>query len=138
VYEIDTTGTSLSAAGTPLPDATAAGGIGASAQARSILEIPIATLQFAGRAIPWGGGGYFRLIPYALFAAGFRRGVEAATAPIFYLHPWEVDPGQPRVEGIRRSYRFRHYVNLDRAADRLRKLCGSVAFGRADEALGLR
>jgi len=134
------------------------GGSGASDAAggdpSTILEIPIATLRMGGRggrtpaagdaagqggrALPWGGGGYFRLIPYPLFAAGFRRGVTAGTAPIFYLHPWEVDSGQPRVEGLRRSYAFRHYVNLAKTAERLRKLCGTVRFGRADRALGFR
>jgi hypothetical protein len=57
---------------------------------------------------------------------------------MFYLHPWEVDPGQPRVADIRRSYAFRHYVNLDKTADRLEKLCTTVPFTRADHVLGLR
>lgn len=104
----------------------------------SILEVPIATFRLGGHLLPWGGGGYFRLIPYPLFAAGFRRGMRDGTAPIFYLHPWEIDPGQPRVRGIKKSYAFRHYTNLGRTAGRLRHLCESVSFGRADDALRLR
>ncbi len=104
-----------------------------------ITEIPPATLRVGlGRTLPWGGGGYFRLIPYPVFAAGYRRAVTAGTGQMFYLHPWEVDPGQPRMPGIKWSYRFRHYVNLHRTADRLRRLCKDVPFGRADRALGLR
>lgn len=104
----------------------------------AILEIPIATLTVGGHTLPWGGGGYFRLIPEPVFTAGFRRAVTAGSAPIFYLHPWEVDPGQPRMDGIRRSYRFRHYVNLHRTAGRLRRLCLAIPFDRADTVLGLR
>ncbi|MFA7567603.1 MAG: XrtA system polysaccharide deacetylase [Alkalispirochaeta sp.] len=103
-----------------------------------IMEIPPATLRIGGRVFPWGGGGYFRLIPYGVFERGYRRAVAAGTGRMFYLHPWEVDPGQPRVTGIRRSYRFRHYVNLGRTADRLRRLCKVIDFGRADEQLKLR
>ncbi len=105
--------------------------------AAGIAEIPIATLTVGRRELPWGGGGYFRLIPSPLFAAGFRKAIERGTGQIFYLHPWEVDPGQPRVENIRRSYRFRHYVNLHRTASRLRRLCETVQFDRADRMLSL-
>ena len=111
--------------------------IGATGDDAEILEVPIATLQFGRRALPWGGGGYFRLLPYHVFAAGFRRGIRRGTAPIFYLHPWEVDPGQPRVDGLPRSYHFRHYVNLDKTAGRLRALCEAISFGRADTLLGV-
>ncbi|MFW5695721.1 MAG: XrtA system polysaccharide deacetylase, partial [Alkalispirochaeta sp.] len=86
-------------------------------------ELPITTLRLGSRRLPWGGGGWFRLYPAGMFRRGFRRAVHRAGGGMFYLHPWEVDPGQPRVEGIRRSYAFRHYVNLEKTAARLEKLC---------------
>lgn len=101
-------------------------------------ELPITTLWIGRRPVPWGGGGWFRLYPQRLFVSGFRRSLSQCGGGTFYLHPWEVDPGQPRVSGIRRSYAFRHYVNLDRTADRLERLCRSVSFVRADEFLSLR
>jgi hypothetical protein len=57
---------------------------------------------------------------------------------MFYIHPWELDPGQPRVSGIPRGYAFRHYVNLSKTEERLRALCKTVPFTRADRFLGLR
>lgn len=103
-----------------------------------MIEVPIATRRVAGRTVPWGGGGYFRLIPQRVFARGFRRGIVQRTAPIFYLHPWELDQGQPRIATIKRSYAFRHYTNLEKTATRLTALCKDVAFERADVALRLR
>lgn len=101
-------------------------------------ELPITTLQVGARALPWGGGGWFRLYPPGIFRSGFRRAVNRAGGGMFYLHPWEVDPQQPRVAGIKRSYAFRHYVNLHRTESRLEKLCTTVRFARADSVLGLR
>lgn len=103
-----------------------------------LVELPITTLSVAGRNLPWGGGGWFRLYPPRLFRAGFQRAVRRAGGGVFYLHPWEVDPEQPRVSGLKRSHAFRHYVNLDRTARRLERLCRSVVFGRCDRMLGLR
>ncbi len=100
-------------------------------------ELRITTLSVAGRPIPWGGGGYFRLYPSGLFRTGFRSAISAAGGGCFYLHPWEVDPDQPRVANLPRSYAFRHYVNLRHTAGRLRALCNSASFTRADYALGL-
>lgn len=103
-----------------------------------IVELPLATAEVGGRALPWAGGGWFRLYPGWLFRAGFRRIVRQAhpaRPPVFYLHPWEVDPGQPRVHGLPYGYRLRHYVNLERTAERLETLCRSVRFVRADETL---
>ncbi len=92
-----------------------------------LLEIPLSYLPLAGRNVPWAGGGYFRLYPYPLFKAGARliarRGVYN-----FYLHPWEIDPGQPRVTGLPRSYRFRHYHNLGATKRRLEDLLASFPF----------
>ncbi|MFW5811332.1 MAG: XrtA system polysaccharide deacetylase, partial [Alkalispirochaetaceae bacterium] len=81
-----------------------------------ITELSIPVLELFGKRIPWGGGGYFRLYPPGVFRAGFAAAARQHGGALFYLHPWEVDPGQPRVEGIRRSYAFRHYVNLEKTA----------------------
>lgn len=108
-------------------------------QHRSIVEIPITTVRFFGRNFPCGGGGYFRLFPYALSRALMRRVNEADREPcIFYFHPWEIDPEQPRTEGIGFKSRFRHYINLDRMASRLRRLLSDFAWDRMDRVFGPR
>ena len=83
-------------------------------------ELPISNLRIRNRIIPWGGGGYFRLIPQFLFRAGVQSILKRDGAYLFYLHPWEIDPGQPRVRRVSRKYRFRHYVNLRLSLERLR------------------
>ena len=75
-------------------------------------EVCVSVLPAAGKPLPWGGGGYFRMLPYSLFRWGVRRILDSGTPYVFYIHPWEIDPGQPRVKGLRRSHAFRHYVNL--------------------------
>ncbi len=77
-----------------------------------IYEIPISNLEISGKIIPWGGGGYFRLYPFPLFRAGVRRILSTEKLYMFYCHPWEFDPGQPRAKGLRPDFRFRHYVNI--------------------------
>lgn len=88
----------------------------------SFFEIPISNLEVGARVIPWGGGGYFRLIPFPLFKPGVRSILQKSGAYVFYLHPWEVDPDQPKVRNASRAYRFRHYLNLRRSLERLRTL----------------
>lgn len=85
-------------------------------------EVCISCLPVGNRGLPWGGGGYFRMIPYLPWQAGVRRILGTGSPYVFYIHPWEVDPGQPRVDGLGRLSRFRHYVNLDRCEDRFRSL----------------
>lgn len=82
-------------------------------------EVCVSCLSLRGRGLPWGGGGYFRLLPYRVFRAGVRRILGAGRPYVFYIHPWEIDAGQPRVEGLRRSQAFRHYLNLERVEARL-------------------
>lgn len=77
-----------------------------------LCEIPITNLSIAGRTIPWGGGGFFRLYPLSLFWRGVRHILARQKYYMFYCHPWEFDPGQPRVKGLRSDFRFRHYVGL--------------------------
>ncbi len=93
-----------------------------------IVEVPPSTCKFAGLKIPIAGGGYFRLFPYPLLKKLLRR-VEAQGHPlIMYLHPWELDPGQPRMRGSFIS-QFRHYLNLDKVHGRLSKLLQDFSFG---------
>ena len=98
-----------------------------------LLEIPISTVHFWDRNWPAGGGGYFRLLPYGLSRWALRRVNSTDQRPaMFYFHPWEIDPDQPRVPNLTYKTRFRHYVNLARTEDRLRKLFSDFHWGRVD------
>lgn len=100
-------------------------------------ECPVTTLEGLGNRWPCGGGGYFRLLPYALFSWALRR-VNAGGRPCyFYIHPWEVDPDQPRVAGASWRSRFRHYTNLHQTEPRLRRLLDDFQWTRFDRLLGL-
>lgn len=85
-------------------------------------EVCISCLRLGKRGLPWGGGGYFRILPYSAWRAGVRHILRGGAPYMFYIHPWEIDPGQPRVDGLGAVSRFRHYVNLERCEDRLRAL----------------
>jgi len=99
-----------------------------------LLEVPITTLAMFGRNLPASGGGYFRLLPYALSRWMFRRvNAQARRSAVFYFHPWEIDPAQPRVAGIDAKTRFRHYVNLPRNEAKLDRLLRDFSWGRMDE-----
>ena len=98
-----------------------------------VVELPMTTMEMAGRRWPCSGGGYFRLFPYALSHAAFRRVNSRDDMPcIFYTHPWEIDPSQPRPRGLSLKSRFRHYVNLARTADRMARLLTDFSWGRMD------
>ena len=102
-----------------------------------LLEIPITTARLFGRNLPAGGGGYFRLAPYALSHWAIRRVNEQDGKPaIFYMHPWEIDPEQPRVENVGLKTRFRHYVNLSRMEGRLERLTADFRWDRMDLVFG--
>jgi polysaccharide deacetylase family protein (PEP-CTERM system associated) len=98
-----------------------------------LLEVPVTTVRLGQRNLPSSGGGYFRLLPYAasrwLIARVNRLDREPA---VFYFHPWEIDPGQPRVAGIDAKARFRHYVNLPRMEAKLQRLLHDFRWGRMD------
>ena len=101
-----------------------------------LVEVPLTTMRLFGRNWPAGGGGYFRLMPYCLSRWLLRRVNLVDRQPaIFYFHPWEIDAAQPRVPGIDAKTRFRHYLNLDRMEQRLRKLLFDFEWGRVDEVL---
>ncbi len=91
-------------------------------EGRKLLEFPLSTVRFMGRNVPIAGGGYLRLFPYRFIQWGIRQINERENAPAnIYLHPWEIDPSQPRINGSRLS-QFRHYLNLDKTESRLRQL----------------
>ncbi len=100
----------------------------------SLAELPPSTVQLFRTRLAVGGGGYFRLYPYRLLRHWLRR-IEAAGEPLmFYLHPWELDPDQPRMEGSRLS-RFRHYLNLERVESRLERLLDEFRFTSVRDAM---
>ena len=101
--------------------------------ADGLIEVPITTLRLFNRNLPSSGGGYFRLLPYAL-SRWMLRQVNSADgeSAVFYFHPWEIDPDQPRIAGIDRKTRFRHYVNIHRMERRLQSLLGDFKWGRMD------
>ncbi|WP_240660549.1 XrtA system polysaccharide deacetylase [Inhella crocodyli] len=99
-----------------------------------LIEVPVTTNRIGGRNLPSSGGGYFRLLPYGVSRWLIRRVNEVdAQSAVFYFHPWEIDPDQPRVPGVDAKSRFRHYVNLSRTEGRIRRLLGDFAWGRMDE-----
>ena len=101
-----------------------------------LLEIPITTLALGGRNWPIAGGGYFRLFPYALTRWGLRRINQQDRQPfVFYLHPWEVDPDQPRLTGAGWKSHTRHYLNLHRTEGRFRRLLRDFSFAPLRELL---
>lgn len=98
-----------------------------------LLEIPITTIPVAGKNLNCGGGGWFRLFPYAFTRWAMRRvNGEENQATVFYFHPWEIDPQQPRVPGLGWKARFRHYLNLDRMEQRLVMLLRDFQWDRMD------
>ena len=93
-----------------------------------VAEIPPTTLHCCGLRIPAAGGAYFRLLPYALTRAAFRSCERRGLPGTFYIHPWEIDPDQPRLD-VPWHTRIRHYGGLERTASRLDRLLGDFAFG---------
>lgn len=103
-----------------------------------LLEIPVTTTRFWGRNLPAGGGGYFRLAPYRVSRWAIDRVNRIDRKPaIFYLHPWEIDPDQPRVPGVSLKTRFRHYVNIHRTEGRLDRLLEDFRWDTVQRALGV-
>jgi len=99
-----------------------------------LVEFPISTAKLMGYRLPVAGGGYFRLYPYWLSRAGLRQINRKKQPFIFYLHPWEVDPDQPRIAASKLSC-FRHYNNLDKCESRLRSLASDFKFTTVENVL---
>jgi polysaccharide deacetylase family protein (PEP-CTERM system associated) len=103
------------------------------AAADGLIEIPITTLRLMNRNLPSSGGGYFRLLPYALSRWMLNRvNAEDGEVAVFYFHPWEIDAEQPRIPGIDARTRFRHYLNIHRMEQRVDSLLSDFAWGRMD------
>ena len=100
----------------------------------ALIELPVTTVQMAGRRLAAGGGGFFRLLPYGFSSWAVSRVNRAEQRPaIFYFHPWEIDPDQPRVAGAPLKSRLRHYTNLSAMRPKLLKLLRQHEWGRTDE-----
>ena len=99
-----------------------------------LIELPVTTVELAGRRLAAGGGGFFRLLPYRFSDWAIRRANQRDGRPaIFYFHPWEIDPGQPRVAGAPLKSRLRHYSRLSAMRPKLLKLLKAHRWGRTDE-----
>lgn len=109
----------------PLPDAP-------------LVEVPVTTVEAGGRRFAAGGGGFFRVLPYAFSRWAIDRvNVGDGRPAVFYFHPWEVDPDQPRVAGAPLRSRLRHYTGLAAMAGKLRRLAQDFAWGRMDQVVGV-
>lgn len=104
----------------------------------SFMEAPVATTQFAGRRVSCAGGGWFRVLPYGFSHQLMKKASRSLSGPvIFYFHPWEIDPEQPRIERASGRARLRHYINLSRMRSKLARLLDQYPWTRIDDALGL-
>ncbi len=101
-----------------------------------VWEFPLSVVKIMGRNIPISGGGYFRILPYSFVRYGIRRANLEGRPVVFYLHPWELDPDQPRLK-LPLSKRFRHYKNLDKTERRFTRLLDEFEFAPIREVLGL-
>lgn len=98
-----------------------------------LTEVPCTTVRLLNRNMPASGGGYFRLFPYVLSRALVKRvNQHDGEAAVFYFHPWELDPEQPRIPGVSLKTRFRHYLNLNRTEARIRRLLQDFTWDRMD------
>ena len=98
-----------------------------------LVEIPVTTALLGGRRVAAGGGGFFRVLPYAFSRWAIRQVNRRDGRPaVFYFHPWEIDPDQPRVGNAPVKSRLRHYTNLTVMADKLRELVHEFQWGRMD------
>jgi polysaccharide deacetylase family protein (PEP-CTERM system associated) len=103
-----------------------------------LLELPMSRLRLGRAALPWAGGAYFRLIPYRLFRAGVARRLGAQSWFMFYLHPWELDPGEVPPARLPRVTRARAYAGRGRMARDLRRLLAEFGSRRIDDTLRAR
>ena len=98
----------------------------------NLVEIPVTTAEVGARRLAAGGGGFFRVLPYAFTRWAIRQVNAEGRPAVFYFHPWEIDPDQPRVEGAPLRSRLRHYTNLHRMAGKLQRLTAEFRWGRMD------
>jgi len=98
-----------------------------------LIELPVTTAEWRGRRLAAGGGGFFRVLPYEFTRRAVRQVNALGEPAVFYFHPWEIDPGQPRVRRAPLRSRLRHYIALGRMEGKLARLTGEFAWGRVDE-----
>ena len=109
-----------------------------SKMAGAVTEIPVTTARWLGKNWPAGGGGYFRLLPYWYSKAALGAVNNKDKKPsVFYFHPWEIDPGQPKIAGTPIKTRIRHYTNLKSMEKKLEKLASDFRWTRLDQLLDL-
>jgi len=101
-----------------------------------IVEWPLSTARVFGAKLPVSGGGYFRLLPYSYTRYCMKKWNQQGLPAMFYLHPWELDPDQPRIK-LPFTKRIRHYYNLDKTEHRLDQLLSEFLFSPVKEVLGL-
>ncbi|MFN2532270.1 MAG: XrtA system polysaccharide deacetylase [Pyrinomonadaceae bacterium] len=102
----------------------------------NLYEFPMSVLDVLGRRFPFSGGGYFRIFPYAYTKYCMKKLNSQGHPAVFYLHPWELDPDQPRIKELSRMQKFRHYRNLDLTEARLARLLSDFSFTTISEVLG--
>ena len=109
----------------PLPDA-------------ELIELPVTTVEVGGRRLAAGGGGFFRMLPFQFSSWAISRVNSSEQRPaVFYFHPWEIDPGQPRVENAPLRSRIRHYSKLAAMESKLTRLLNTHSWGRTDQVVAL-
>lgn len=100
----------------------------------ALIELPVTTARLGGRTLAAGGGGFFRLLPYRFSRWAIKQVHREAGRPaVFYFHPWEIDPAQPRVANAPLRSKLRHYSRLDAMEGKLERLLGDFQWGRVDE-----
>jgi polysaccharide deacetylase family protein (PEP-CTERM system associated) len=98
-------------------------------------QVMLSSLDVYGLKIPWAGGFYFRVTPYQIFKSGIKKILKNKGAYLFYIHPWEFDPEQPRIKNIKLNYQFRHYTNLNKTEVKFKKLLSDFNFAPIKNAI---
>ena len=100
-----------------------------------MLEFPLSVLDIGKIKIPWSGGGYFRLYPYLVFKVGVKNIIKIFDYYVFYIHPWEIDPDQPKVHNIGFAKKFRHHVGINNCMKKLERLLKDFTFTNFKEVM---
>lgn len=95
---------------------------------KEFYQVMLSNFNFGGLKLPWSGGFYFRFIPYNIFRFGIHRILKKRNVFLFYIHPWEFDPDQPKVKKIKMNYKFRHYSNLEKTEKKFKRLLNDFNF----------
>jgi len=101
---------------------------------QELAEFPMSTARVLGKSVPFSGGGYFRLFPYAFIKHGMNQSIRQGKPTVIYVHPWEFDPDQPRM-AVTGFDKFKHYVNLDKTETKFRRLLRDYHFAPVKDVL---